>query len=398
MKILLISSTFPPHKLDGIATVSCNLAKSLVKRGHDVTVYTTDINDRYSRIPDTKGVKHLNGINVHYFRNLSNWLAFNRYYLPLGLIPAIRRELKNFDVIHIHGYRDLPTLVAHYYAKKYGIPYVLQAHGSLTTFFQKGWLKKIFDRLWGYRILKDVSKVIALTSIEAEQYESMGVREDKIEIIPNGITLTEFENLPQRGEFRKKWGINDSLKVVLYLGRIHQTKGIDLLVKAFAGLTKELGETKLVIVGPDDGHLPALKKLTKELDIEGKVVFTGPLYERDKLQAYDGGDVFVTPSFYGFPVTLVEACACGVPIVTTAKGDRLDWIHGQVGLVVPYDKKQLADAIAKLLSNEGLRIRFGEEGRRLVKEKFNWEKIAEQVEGIYHHCLHTSGNCPEGDH
>ncbi|MBT9139256.1 MAG: GDP-mannose-dependent alpha-(1-6)-phosphatidylinositol monomannoside mannosyltransferase [Syntrophomonadaceae bacterium] len=208
--------------------------------------------------------------------------------------------------------------------------------------------------------------------------------------MPNGIDLSEFESLPPRGEFRKKYLIGDDEKVVLYVGRLHKTKGIDLLIKAFAGVSKELNNTKLIIVGPDDGHLRALKELIKELAIEEKVVFTGLLYERDKLQAYVDADIFVTPSFYGFPVTFMEACACGVPIVTTTKGDRLDWMDGQVGLVVPYDKNQLQDAIVKFLSDNGLRRRFGEKGKMLVRERFNWTKIVKQLEHIYSNITHSS--------
>ena len=386
MNVLLISSTFPPRRFGGITASSYILAKSLVARGHKVTVYTTDINDRYSRIPD--GVRSINDINVHYFKNISNWLAFKRLYTPIGLIKPIRKELSNFDIIHLNEFRSFQSIIVHRYAMKYHIPYVLQAHGSLPRIMTKQRLKKLYDILWGYRLLRDASKVIALTKTEAEQYRSMGISEDKIEIVPNGIDLAEFDNLPQRGEFRRKWGINNNEKIILYLARIHKVKGPDLLAKAFACLAEELNNVKLVIAGPDDGYLATLKELIKELDIEEKILFTGPLYGRDKLEAYIDADVYVLSSIYEtFPISVLEACACGTLVIVTDRCGISNIIDGQAGLVVPYDEDALGKAILSLMNDDKKRQELGEGGKLLVREKFNWKNIAERVEGIYENCM-----------
>ena len=265
---------------------------------------------------------------------------------------------------------------------------MLQVHGSLATYFQKGILKKTFDKLWGYRILKDASKVIAVTKIEADQYKSLGVSEDRIEIVPNGIDLSEFENLPKRGEFRKKHGFGDSRKIILYLARIHKIKGLDLLAKAFAALSNNFSDAKLVIAGPDDGYLSSLKKLITALEISDKVLFTGPLYGREKLSAYIDAVVYVLPSSYEiFGITVLEACACGTPVIVTDRCGIADVVDGQAGLAVPYDRDALAKAILDILSGDKLRQQFGEKGKLLVREKFNWEKIAEQVESMYRVCI-----------
>jgi len=224
--------------------------------------------------------------------------------------------------------------------------------------------------------------------MEAGQYKSMGASEDKIEIVPNGIALSEFENLSPRGEFRKKWGINDNQKMILYLGRIHKVKGLDLLAEAFAGLSRELDNVRLVVVGPDDGYLRALEELIKELKIEGKVVFTGPLYGTDKLGAYVDADVFVDPRVDEiFGLVFLEACACGTPVICSTGCGLADIIDGQVGLAVPYDKEQLRHALLHILGNDKLRREFGEKGKLLVRERFSWEKIAEQIEDLYKRVL-----------
>lgn len=388
MRILQITPTFIPSRFGGI-NLFFNLSKSLVRRGHEVVVYTTDIRDRYSRLSDIQGTRDIDGIKVYYFGNISHSLS-TKYLLslPMGMAMAVKIEISNFDIIHLHNIRTFQNIIIHHYAKKYGVPYVLQAHGSLTTFFQKGFLKKTFDVVWGRRILKDASKLIAVTKTEAEQYKSMGVSEDKIEIIPNGVDLSEFDNLPQKGEFKRKYGLGDDQRIILYLGRINKIKGLDLLARAFADLSTILKDIKLVIVGPDDGYLSSLQKLVDILEISDRVLFTGPLYGQEKLEAYIDAEVYVLPSFYEtFPVAVLEAFACGIPVIVTDRCGIADVINSQAGLVVPYDKDQLKHALLQMLGDVKMRQEFGEKGRLLVREKYNWEMIAGQIERLYLNCL-----------
>ena len=384
MKILQVTNFFKPSwESGGPARVAYEISKKLIERGHEVTVYTTDGFKHRLDVKKNEPVD-VDGIKTYYFRNLSSYLAREMvlpipYYLPI----VARRAARDFDVIHIHEHRTMLAVVVHHYAKKYRVPFLLQAHGSILPTFQKQMLKKIFDIFSGNKILKDASKVIALTKTEAEQYKKMGVDEDKIEIVPNGIDMSEYENRPKRGEFRRKYSIRDDEKVVLYIGRLHKSKSIDLLVKAFSGLSKELNGIRMVLVGPDDGYQSVVEKLVHDLKVDDKVLFTGFVSNEEKMAAFIDADIFVTPSFSGFPVTFLEACACGTPILTTSNGDKLDWIHNKVGYVVEYDKDQLQNAIFKVLSDEGSRKRFGEEGKRLVREKFGWDNVIRQIEDVY---------------
>ena len=399
MKIIQVCPIFPPPSPksfgSGVVSVVYDLSRELLKRGHEVSVYTSAVLDRSSKIKHISNPTIIEEIEVYYFPYVASYYTF---FVTPSIMPAIRKNIRNFDIIHLHDFRTFQSIVTHHYAKQYGIPYVLQAHGSLVTYFQKGTVKRIFDRLWGYKILKDASKVIALTKTEAEQYRSMGVSEEKIEIMPNGIDLSEFDNLPERGEFRKKYSLNDDQKLILYLGRIHKTKGLDLLVKAFAELSMHLNNIELVIVGPVDGYLPSLKKLIADLGISDKVLYTGLLYGEEKLKACVDADVYVLPSAYEtFPVAVLEACACGTPVIITDRCGIADVIDGQAGLVVPYDKDQLADALSHMLSDDKMRRGFGERGKLLIQEQFAWPKITAQVESIYENCV-SSGRCGEGIH
>ena len=383
MNILQVIPYFvPAWDYGGPVQVAYRISRELAARGHEVTVYTTDVLDAGNRTGEK--AETIDGIRVKRFSNISNTLAYRtKVFLSPGMIRAVRGELSNFDVVHMHEYRTLQNALVHYYARKYGVPYVLQAHGSLPVIAARQKLKRLYDNLWGNKLLRDAARTIALTETESGQYRSMGAGENQMAIVPNGIDLPEFENLPERGAFRKKHGLQDKEKVVLYLGRIHKTKGIDLLIRAFAGVVKECENARLVIVGPDEGHSSELTRMAGDMGIGSRVLFTGAVYGAAKLEAYVDADVFVTPSFLGFPVTFIEALACGTPIITTDNGARLDWIDNQTGYVVGYSETQLKDAMIKILNNPDSRRQFGENGKKLVRERFNWAKIVETLEQVY---------------
>jgi glycosyltransferase involved in cell wall biosynthesis len=384
MNILQVIRYFVPAWGYGGPLSACySLSKELVNRNHEVSVFTTDALDARNRIKKTEEV--VDGIKVWRFRNLSNRLAYeHNMSVSPGMLPALRKNGGSFDLMHMHEYRTVQNIMAHHYAVKYGIPYVLQAHGSLPRIMAKQMLKRAYDVLWGSILLRDAARVIATTRFEAEQYQSMGVSEEKIEIVPNGIIWSEFESLPPKGEFKQHYGLGNDERLILYLGRIHKIKGLDLLLKAFASYAAHRRDTNLVIVGPDDGYLPELRRLVKELEAEPSVIITGPLYGRDKLTAYVDADVYVLPSQYEiFGITVLEAAACGTPVIVTDRCGIAELINGQVGLVVSYDEGQLKNAIIRMFDDDNMRRDFGEKGKLLVRERFNWEKIARQMEKIY---------------
>ena len=373
MKVLHVIPYFTPRR-GGDVAVAYNLSKHLAKRGHEVTIFTTDFE------LDRDYIKSLDGVRVVPFHCIAN---IGLMLISPKMKGQLKKEIKDFDIVHMHDARSYQNILVHHYAKKYKVPYILQPHGSTLRVIAKKRLKWIYDVIFGYRILRDASKVIALTKTEVEQYKKMGVNENKIEIVPNGVDLSEYENLPKKGEFRRKYGIREDEKMILYIGRLHKSKGIKLLVKTFADVSKELDNVILVFVGPDDGYRSALNGIIKELKVYDKVLFTGFVNNEEKMAAFVDADVLVIPSFTGFPVTFLEACACGTPIITTNNGDKLDWIQDKVGYVVRYDKAILRDAIFKVLSDDGLSRKFGEEGRRLVREKFGWDEVVGRLEQIY---------------
>ena len=388
MKILLVIPYFyPAEAFGGPVKVAFDVGKELVKRGHDVVVFTSDARDLENRL----GVEsdEVEGMSVYYFRNLSMFFVkWSKLFITPDLYRKMKLDIESFDIIHAHEYRTYQNIVVHKFAKKYGVPYVLQAHGSLPKVGRQA-RKWLYDVLFGLNLLRDASKGIALSSAEAEQYRRMGVPEEKITIVPNGIDLAEYANLPAKGCFKRKFGIPEEKKIILYLGRIHRTKGIDLLIKAYAYLVKKTGykDAILVIAGPDDGYLNEAKNLVKSLNIANLVIFTGFISKEDKLKALVDSEVFVTPSFYGFPMTFLEACVIGTPIVTTNLGDTLEWIDDKAGHVTrptPYD---MAEAIYDIISDEELRKSFSKNCVEIVKSSFSIEGVASKLEEVYKEVL-----------
>lgn len=375
MRILQVIPVFSAP-FGGPVKVVRSISKELAKR-HEVTVYTTTALDSMHDLRNSPFEVEIDGYHVVYFPRIFRFSGFN---IAPSMIRVFKKTIGEYDVIHLHSWRHFQDMIVYRYAKKYNVPYVLQAHGSLPRIIAKQRLKWIYDMSFGFRLLKNASKVIALSQAEAQQYRNMGVPSEKIEIIPNGINLSEYALMPPRGSFRKKFGIEDDEKIVLYVGRIHESKGLDLLAYAFNIVSKDLSKIRLVVVGPDDGYVATFSKLIFDLEIEKKVLLTGFLRKMDKLAAFSDSDVFVTPRFYGFPVTFLESCLAGCPIVTTT--DELDWIHNNIGYVVENSSLALARAISDILQNENLRRKF-QNNCRLVIENFNISTVATYFENTY---------------
>ncbi len=383
MKILQVTNFFKPSWESGGPARACyETSLKLIERGHDVTVFTTD---GFSRRLDVKTnvPVDVDGITTYYFRNLSNYLSREYLLTTPYFLPFIAfKKLKEFDVVHIHEYRTSLSIITAYFAQKYQIPYVLQARGSLPRIAQKQVPKVLFDRIWGYRILQNASKLIALTNYEFDQYMAMNVDKSKIEIIPNGIDIVKYENLPTKHIFRKKFHISPHQKIILFLGRIHKIKGIDLLLDAYEEVSKKIDDTILVIAGPDEGHLSNLINRIQKNSHQEKILFTGPLYESDKLEAFIDSNVYVLPSSYEtFPHTVLEAWACGVPVVATNVCGIADVI-GNAGIMVD-NTNTLAEAILSVLSNNDDANRYISLGKKRIFETMNLEKTIDKIEAVY---------------
>ncbi|MGL4669464.1 MAG: glycosyltransferase [Methanobacteriaceae archaeon] len=386
MKILHVPHFFVPcREAGGVVNAVYEISKKQVETGNHVTVFTTDSCSERIQLDNRFNVD-VDGIKTYYFKNISNTLKWKTMVdTPAEAKSFFKKELKNFDIIHIHEHRHTLAILAHHYAVKYDIPYVVQSHGSVLPFFQKESLKKVFDKVWGYNILKDADKLFAASDVEAKQYIKMGARRNQIEIVPMGVNLDEYSELPVKCNFRKKYNISGSDKVILFLGRLHKIKGLDLLLKSFKLLKGDFDSSlKLVIVGPDSEFKDELVDLANNLNISNDIIFTGALFGLDKLEAFTDCDIFVLPSQYeSFGISALEAMMSGKAIVITDKNHISSIVDNNVGLVAKYDSKSLSKAMFKLLINDNLRNSLGKHGQELINTKYNWNVIGKQILDIY---------------
>ena len=385
MKILHVAHFFYPClSAGGVVNASYQIAR-MQARDNSVKVISSDACKERLKFEESRYDVDIDGIKVDYFKNISNRFKIATMLdTPIGAIFRIKNQIRDFDVVHVHEHRQTLSIIACYFARRYGIPYVVQAHGSVLPFFQKEGLKNIFDKVFGFKILHGASKVFALTEVEKEQYLKMGVEEDRIEIVPLGINIEEYSDLPEEGIFREKFNISKDDKLIIFIGRVHEIKGLDLLIDAFKELADSEDDVKLAIVGPDDGYMDALNLRIAECDLSDKVIVTGPLYKSEKQEALVDCDLFVMPSKYeSFTTSGLEAMACGKPLVLTKNNHIHDWVDGSVGLACDDDKMSLKDAMAEVLFDEELSKKFGMNGRRLIQEKYNWDMINEQILNIY---------------
>jgi glycosyltransferase involved in cell wall biosynthesis len=385
LRILQVIPAFS-DTFGGPVTVVKNISRQLARK-HEVTIYTTTALD--SKHDSFTREEKVDGYKVVFFnkdfKQLSHTDLLGHLSISFGMFKAVKSNLPSFDVVHVHSWQQFPDLLVSHFASKYHIPLILQAHGSVPI-IGKRFRKQIFTALFGNTILKKPTKFIALSQIEASQYRSIGINAERIQIIPNCIDPIEYSNSSSIGAFKKKIGMNEDQKLILYLGRIHKTKGINLLIKAYSYLTRNLDgnfDSSLAIVGPDDGSLSEIRSLVESLHLSGKVVFRGFINRKEKIAALRDAEIFVTPSFYGFPLTFLEACASGTPLITTTMGDTLNWISGNVGLVTKPNEQDLAKAMYSLLNDNSQRQRFSNNCRNYISNEFSAEKIVSKLESIY---------------
>lgn len=400
MKILQVSLRFPPAPAyGGVPRTTYLVSKELVRRGHEVTVFTTDAYDAKSRFAFQHSPMLMDGIKVCHFRSMSNYLAYKNLPVAPTMARALNKHIQSFDLVHLNEYFHFQALLVHHYATKKNIPYILQAHGSLprsvqrqnskTVLFNKSQPKKIFDTLFGHSIVKDASRIIATSSVESDQFTQVfpDFPLDKVVHSPNYVDLESYEDLPATGQFRKKYNIEENAKMVLFLSRIHERKGADLLVAAFSRLKRTVDfPVKLVVAGPDEGYSRTLRSLAKELEVENDVVFPGLLHEREKLGAYVDADVFVLPSkdrYESFGNVVLEALACGTPVIVTNNCGVSEWISPDVGYVIEYDQDELCAALLAVLQDDRHSKTLGNNGKKLIKKELDWEKGILRLEKLY---------------
>jgi len=377
----------PAWTYGGSVRAATELTRALAQAGHHVTVLTTDTLSPTERAPVPR--ETLDGVEVVRVRNLSNRLR-GRLNLstPRGLAAAARALIaeRRIDLVHCHELRTVENLLVAPVTKALGVPLVVSPHGTLPLGTGRPTLKRAWDRLLGGWLLPHFNAVIALTRDEAADARALWAKRGldiPVYIVPNGVHLDEFAALPPKDVARARWSLGEG-PVVLFLGRLHERKGVHLLLPAFAGALGHMPEARLLIAGPDEGMLATLQAQARDLGSRERVVFTGLLTGPDRLAALAAADLFALPAEgEGFSMAVLEALACGVPALLTPGCHFPEAAEAGAGVIVPRQVEALRAALVALLSDADRRAAMGQAARALVESRYTWPQIVAQMETAY---------------
>ena len=381
MKILHAIATLAPR--DGGPSKACfEMARAVARRGHDVSIFTTD-KDGDGRLDVPLGVPvERDGVTIRYFP-----VQFPRFWatswpLARALAEAIPRQ----DVVHLHSLYMFHDRVVGRECAHAGVPYILRPHGTLDPYLhaRRRWRKTLLELWFQDRVTQGAAALHFTTEEEMELAApvSLGVRGI---VVPNGLDTEDYATLPPRGTFRSRHPGLGEKPIVLFFGRLNFKKGLDVLTSAFADIAKTHPAARLVIAGPDGGMLAATRDWVEAHGYADRVIFTGMLDGTEKLAVLRDADLFVLPSYSeNFGIAVVEAMACGLPVVISDKVNLWHEIaHDDAGWVVPAQAGPFAAAIAEALADPAAARGKGARGRALVERRFRWPAIARALEEAY---------------
>lgn len=347
--------------------VMLEFVKKILDRGHKVVVCIGD-----SAKLDNE---YLNVCNFYFPQTITFFSKING--APYPIFRDVKNCFKRFrpDVVHINSHLFFCNYQIGRLAYSLGIPFIVTVHGfavkrgSLFNFAQS-----IYLMMFARRLLKMATKVICLNKIEAEKVGRLTGECNKISIIPNGVDINFFKPL--------KKPISGTL---VWIGRFVPEKGLLFLLFALQKVIRKNSAVKLLLGG--DGPIKnQLVNSVKELGLQKNVVFLGSLGRTEVVVTLSNSSIFVLPSLKeGMPRALLEAMACGRPIIgTNISGIAAVVENGVTGfLVPPKDSEALSDAILKLLSDKDLRENMGHNARELIVSNYNSVKISEKVINVY---------------
>lgn len=381
MKILHVVPTYlPAWKHGGPIYAVHGLAKAQVRRGHEVTVFTTDVHgDGRLDVPLGRATD-LDGIEVHYFPIT----VPRRLYRSPALVRALAARIASFDRLHLHSVFLAPTASGARAAERTGVPYLVAPRGMLVRelFARRGrWRKHLWLRLVERRTLARAAGIHATSELEAAEVREMGLPLPPVYVVPNGV-----EEIAWDGEaaslapaVRK---VVAEEPYLLFLGRLSWKKGLDRLLTAFA----RTAGARLALAGNDEeGIRPRLESLARDLGCASRVDFLGPVGGREKAALLHRALALVLPSYSeNFGNVVLESWAAGRPVAVTPEVGLADTVRDVGGgLVTSGDPEPLAAALQALIDGGAEREAMGLRGERAAVERFSWEAIARDMERVY---------------
>jgi len=373
LRLLHVTPTYYPAVRYGGPIVTVHgLCKALAARGHEVHVFTTNVDGPGVSPAPVDAPANLDGVRVHYFA-----AGFGRrIYRSPAMARALSRDIGGFDAAHLHSVFLWPTTKSAHIARDRGTPYVLSPRGMLVKELIET-KNRLVKQAWIAAFEKDnvagAASVHVTADLEAQHLQALRLSPRRIDVVPNGVDAPVILEQATRGRRARR---------VLYIGRLSWKKRLDCLIRAMVYAPR----AELVIAGFDDeGLRPRLEALAHALGLAARVRCLGPAVGADKWRLLGDCDVFALPSRQeNFGVAALEALACGRPVVAAPGVGLADAIIAAgAGLCVESDPFVLGTALEGLLDDESACARMGAAARELARTRYSWSTVAAQMEQVY---------------
>ena len=361
----------------GAEVFTQHLAEYMVTRGHQVDIVTGLLGKpgiEYDGWQEELDV--INGVNVHRVRVPGVKYAG----IVVGIWRMLTRSLKlqqqnDYDIIHSHIF---PAMVCGALSKRDKKLVITLQGGDIGEYKESSRLIRALEMPFIYWSLRKADMVHCVSTHIAKAAKKLGAKE--VDVVPNGVDTSIFHPY-DRYQLRKKLGYSPREKIVVSTSRLTPKNGLDYLIKA----TAPLGDVKLIIIG-DGEQRKHLESLIQDLKLKNRVFLLGTLPHKELPQYLAIADAFCRPSVNeGFGISFIESMACRIPTIGTAVGGITDIInHGENGILVPpEDAGTLSRALKRVIEDGNLAKQIAERGYQTVREKFTWEKVLQQMEGVY---------------
>lgn len=389
MKILHVYRSLST-KLGGPAVLIPSLCRELSRQGCQTTILTCNAGeqDRLDKSGQTK-------IVIAHFTNSELLSSLFGVYQEL---PAL---VNSADIVHFHGLWWPINLVVARWARKHRKVMLLSAHScfqqwELNQSLPKQTKRLVAWQLYGRRLSRGCRAIHATASNEREAIRATGLGSD-IAIIPIGIDISEFTNLPPKQIFDKYFPMLSKYRILLFMSRIHPKKGLINLAHTWGKLAPQFSDWHLLIAGPDyNNHWSEVETVLKSYPIEGRYTFAGHLSGEARLAVYNAADLFVLPTYSeNFGIVVAEALAARAPVITTDQTPWEDVERYRCGWIIRPQRSDVFEILAKALSlDKSVLDEMGERGQSFIKEKYSWQSVAIKMKRLYHWMLY-GGEKPE---
>jgi len=328
------------------------------------------------------------GVPVYFFAHQSPPM----YAFSCGLTRWLHQSVRHFDVVHAHSVFSYCTSAGSFYARKYGVPYIVAPEGTLDWYPLKksAFRKRIYLALIERRLLQGAAALDFKSAFEQKAADTLGLPVPGV-VIPIGVSQPEVVSTDLVTAFRKRYRL-DGRFTLLSLSRLDPIKGIELVIEALAKLRVQ-NHFRLLIAGSGaKAYKETLRRLVDDRGLQSVVDFVGLLQGHDKEAALASADAFVLSSYHeNFGLAVAEALQAGLPVLVSDRVGLSSLVHQSgSGLVTECSPDQIASGLLRMAEDETLCRKMGENGRQVAKQQFDWNTIAEQIIAVYNDV--TRGN------